>query len=184
MQKERERSGQAQPIAGQGLLELRGLGEFWLVWSDRGLVGLHWAGRGEELPGVKVYKRIPPTFGKPLRAYAAGDGVDPTSVPIDLRGTDFQKKVWAALRAIPLGTVKTYGAIAAEVGRPRASRAVGMANGANPVSVVVPCHRVVAAGLSLGGYSAGLANKVRLLEHEGVKIEGEKVLPGQLALFG
>ncbi len=89
-------------------------------------------------------------------------------VPLALEGTDFQREVWSALLAIPHGAVVTYGELAERLGRPGASRAVGSANGANPVPVLVPCHRVVAAGGGLGGYSAGLERKQRLLELEGV----------------
>ena len=101
-----------------------------------------------------------------LRAYFAGD-LRAFSVPLRLAGTDFQRRVWAALRAIPFGQVRTYGEIAAVIGRPGAARAVGMANARNPVAVIVPCHRVIAAGGRLGGYSAGLWRKRWLLRHEG-----------------
>lgn len=87
-------------------------------------------------------------------------------VPLDLRGTDFQKHVWRALRAIPYGEVRTYGDVARAVGRPLAVRATGAANGANPVPLIVPCHRCVAAGARLGGYAGGRALKARLLALE------------------
>ena len=87
-------------------------------------------------------------------------------LPLDLRGTDFQVAVWNALLAIPYGETRTYQELAREVGRPRAVRAVGAANGANPVSLVVPCHRVVASGGKLGGYGGGLELKARLLAME------------------
>jgi len=87
-------------------------------------------------------------------------------LPLDVRGTAFQERVWAELRKIPLGETRSYGEIAAAVGQPGAVRAVGTANGANPVSVLVPCHRVVRSDGSLGGYGGGLANKVKLLEAE------------------
>ncbi len=101
-----------------------------------------------------------------LRAYFAGD-LRVFSVPLRLAGTPFQRAVWAALRAIPFGLVRTYGEIAAAVGNPRAARAVGMANARNPVAVIVPCHRVIAAGGRLGGYGGGLWRKRWLLRHEG-----------------
>jgi methylated-DNA-[protein]-cysteine S-methyltransferase len=82
-------------------------------------------------------------------------------------GTEFQCEVWTALRAIPVGETTTYGRLAALLGRPKAMRAVGMANGANPVGVVVPCHRVIGANASLTGYGGGIARKRWLLEHEG-----------------
>lgn len=87
-------------------------------------------------------------------------------LPLDLRGTDFQRAVWEALRAIPYGETRTYAELAAAVGRPAAVRAVGAANGANPLALVVPCHRVVNTGGRLGGYGGGLALKARLLALE------------------
>ena len=91
-------------------------------------------------------------------------------LPIDVHGTAFQEKVWQELRKIPLGETRSYAAIAAAVGQPGAVRAVGTANGSNPVSVLVPCHRVIRSDGSLGGYGGGLANKVKLLAAEGVTI--------------
>ena len=91
-------------------------------------------------------------------------------LPIDVRGTAFQEKVWQELRKIPLGQTRSYADIAAAVGQPGAVRAVGTANGSNPVSVLVPCHRVIRSDGSLGGYGGGLANKVKLLAAEGVTI--------------
>lgn len=87
-------------------------------------------------------------------------------LPLDVRGTAFQEKVWAALRKIPLGETRSYAEIATAVGQPGAVRAVGTANGANPVSVLVPCHRVIRSDGSLGGYGGGLPNKIKLLEAE------------------
>ena len=91
-------------------------------------------------------------------------------LPIDVHGTAFQEKVWQELRKIPLGQTRSYADIAAAVGQPGAVRAVGTANGSNPVSVLVPCHRVIRSDGSLGGYGGGLANKVKLLAAEGVTI--------------
>lgn len=88
-------------------------------------------------------------------------------LPLDLRGTPFQLQVWKALLGIPYGEKRTYQQVARAVRRPRAVRAVGTANGANPVALVVPCHRVVAAGGKLGGYGGGLELKARLLAMEG-----------------
>jgi O-6-methylguanine DNA methyltransferase len=84
-------------------------------------------------------------------------------------GTPFQKRVWAALQQIPLGEVSSYGKMATTLEMPKASRAVGAACGANPIPLLIPCHRVLAANGALGGYSAGLHWKKRLLEQEGVK---------------
>lgn len=88
-------------------------------------------------------------------------------LPLDLRGTPFQKSVWKAILRIPYGAKRSYADVAREVGRPRATRAVGTANGANPVPLVVPCHRVIASDGSLGGYGGGLELKARLLAMEG-----------------
>jgi len=87
-------------------------------------------------------------------------------LPLDLRGTPFQRRVWEKLLEIPYGETRSYQEIARAVRRPRALRAVGNANGANPVSLVVPCHRVVASGGKLGGYGGGLSLKARLLAME------------------
>ena len=110
------------------------------------------------------------SVGRSLEAYLHGDlhAIDRIQVTAD--GTPFQQQVWAALRAIPAGTTVSYGTLAARIGRPSATRAVGMANNANPISVVVPCHRVIGADGSLTGYGGGLARKRWLLEHEGVRL--------------
>jgi O-6-methylguanine DNA methyltransferase len=90
--------------------------------------------------------------------------------PLDMAGTEFQKSVWNAMRKISLGKTKSYGEIASAIGRPKAVRAVGGACGANPVPVLVPCHRVLAANKKLGGFSGGLDWKRSLLAREGIKI--------------
>jgi methylated-DNA-[protein]-cysteine S-methyltransferase len=92
------------------------------------------------------------------------------SFPLDLSaGTAFQRRVWRAMQRIPFGTTKSYGEIACEIGSPQGARAVGMACGKNPVPILVPCHRVVASGGKLGGFSAGRHWKNRLLALEGVR---------------
>jgi O-6-methylguanine DNA methyltransferase len=90
--------------------------------------------------------------------------------PLDLTGTEFQKSVWAALRKIALGKTRSYGEIAAAIGRPKAVRAVGGACGANPIPVLVPCHRVLAANKKIGGFSGGLEWKRDLLQREGIAV--------------
>ncbi len=100
-----------------------------------------------------------------LRQYFAGRRRS-FDLPLAPAGTAFQQRVWMALREIPLGTTTTYGHIASMVGRPAAARAVGAANGRNPISIVVPCHRVVGADGSLTGYASGVARKRWLLDHE------------------
>ena len=88
------------------------------------------------------------------------------NLPLDMRGAAFERRVWQELTAIPPGTTTSYGAIAKGLGTPGASRAVGMANGANPVAIIVPCHRVIGANGKLTGYGGGLHRKTWLLEHE------------------
>ncbi len=102
-----------------------------------------------------------------LAAYFAGrlDALD--AIAVDTGGTPFQQSVWAALRRIPVGRTVSYAGLAAAVGSPRAVRAVGLANGSNPVAVVVPCHRVIGSDGSLTGYGGGLDRKRWLLAHEG-----------------
>ncbi|MFG2333075.1 methylated-DNA--[protein]-cysteine S-methyltransferase [Streptomyces sp. NPDC048604] len=100
-----------------------------------------------------------------LEAYFAGE-LKQFDLPLHLVGTEFQRRVWELLRAIPYGETRTYGELAAELGNPGACRAVGLANGKNPVGIVVPCHRVVGAGGSLTGYGGGLDRKKRLLAFE------------------
>ena len=92
-------------------------------------------------------------------------------VPLDLHGTVFQRKVWNGLLEIPYGQVISYADLAERTGSPKAFRAVGSANGRNPVPIIVPCHRVIHAGGGLGGYSSGLGYKRLLLELEGVHLE-------------
>lgn len=89
------------------------------------------------------------------------------SVPLAPRGTPFQQEVWRALQAIPYGTTTTYGSLATTLGRPSAARAVGAANGRNPISILIPCHRLIGASSSLTGYAGGVDKKRFLLELEG-----------------
>jgi methylated-DNA-[protein]-cysteine S-methyltransferase len=110
-----------------------------------------------------------------LRRYFDGELDAIADVPIRFdRGTPFQQEVWEALRTIPCGETISYAELAQRVGRPTGFRAVGGANGKNPIGIVVPCHRVIAADGTLGGYSGGLDNKRWLLEHEGVTLAGEQ----------
>jgi methylated-DNA-[protein]-cysteine S-methyltransferase len=101
-----------------------------------------------------------------LRAYFAGE-LRRFDLALDMQGTEFQLRVWRELEAIPFGETRSYSQIAVAVGAPRAVRAVGAANGANPIPIVVPCHRVIGAGGTLVGYGGGLPLKKRLLELEG-----------------
>ncbi|MEY3165067.1 MAG: methylated-DNA--protein-cysteine methyltransferase [Actinomycetota bacterium] len=106
-----------------------------------------------------------------LREYFAGRRRTFT-VKLDLEGTEFQRKAWQAMRKIPFGETISYGDQARKVGKPKAYRAVGSANGKNPIPIIVPCHRVLASDGSLGGYSLGLSMKRRLLALEGVSVAG------------
>ena len=147
------------------------VGPLTLVATDGALSGLYME-KQRHLPSEE-------TFGAPgdpdtepfatvaaqLTAYFAGDLTE-FDVPLDLHGTPFQRRVWTALQGIPYGETITYGELAAELGNPSASRAVGLANGRNPVSVIVPCHRVVGSTGSLTGYGGGLERKRYLLDFE------------------
>lgn len=100
-----------------------------------------------------------------LAAYFAGE-LQRFDVRLDAAGTQFQQRVWQALSEIPFGVTETYGGLAVRLGKPSASRAVGLANGRNPIGIIVPCHRVVGASGALTGYGGGLARKQWLLAHE------------------
>jgi methylated-DNA-[protein]-cysteine S-methyltransferase len=101
-----------------------------------------------------------------LAAYMDGELAALDSLAVSTGGTTFQKQVWRALREIPTGTTTSYGELAKRIGRPSAVRAVGLANGANPIGIVVPCHRVIGANGSLTGYAGGLQRKRWLIAHE------------------
>ena len=101
-----------------------------------------------------------------LESYFAGATAEVGDLPLDMRGAPFEKRVWQALTEIPPGETTSYGAIATALHSPGASRAVGAANGANPVSIIVPCHRVIGASGSLTGYGGGLDRKTWLIDHE------------------
>lgn len=108
----------------------------------------------------------PSAMRRDLAAYFEGEMEALARVPWRVAGTPFQREVWTALVEIPAGTTTSYGALAARIGRPSAVRAVGLANGANPIGVVVPCHRVIGADGSLTGYGGGIERKRWLLAHE------------------
>ena len=101
-----------------------------------------------------------------IAAYFAGDRQALDGIAVRTGGTEFQRQVWAALRAIPAGETRSYGQLAAAIDRPKAVRAVGLANGSNPVGIIVPCHRVIGADGTLTGYAGGLERKKWLLAHE------------------
>lgn len=108
-------------------------------------------------------------------AYFNGDLSAIKRIKVKTGGTDFQRRVWQALRDIGAGTTETYGALAQRIGLPAAIRAVGAANGANPVSIIVPCHRLIGADGSLTGYGGGIERKRWLLTHEGAAFKGSAV---------
>ena len=128
------------------------------------LLGRH-APDAELVPG-----RAPEPVRTAIAAYFAGDAKALDGLAVKTRGTEFQKSVWAALRAIPAGETRSYGQLAAAIGSPKAVRAAGLANGQNPIAVIVPCHRVIGANGTLTGYAGGLERKKWLLEHEAAAI--------------
>jgi len=148
------------------------VGKLTLTLEDGELTGLHMHEQ-RHFPALAPTQASADTaaaaaapFVEQLQAYFAGERED-FDMPLGLHGTPFQRRVWAALQEIPYGETISYGELARWVGSPGASRAVGSANGRNPVAIVVPCHRVIAADGGLGGYGGGLDRKTWLLEHEG-----------------
>jgi methylated-DNA-[protein]-cysteine S-methyltransferase len=140
-----------------GPLTLRG--------SARGLGSLHFPGRGDPLDEDARDPALLADAVRQLEQYFAGSRQE-FDLQLDLRGTPFQRAVWARLLAIPYGTTTTYGTIASELGRPDRVRAVGAAVGRTPVPIVVPCHRVIGADGALTGYGGGLQRKQALLDLE------------------
>ena len=137
-----------------------------LVASDCGLRSIEFE-PWRRLPGCRTGTHpIAAEAVRQLRAYFSGK-LRRFDLPLDLRGTEFQLRVWRELETIPFGETRSYGQIAAAIDAPRAVRAVGAANGANPIPIVVPCHRVIGAAGTLVGYGGGLPLKKRLLELEG-----------------
>jgi methylated-DNA-[protein]-cysteine S-methyltransferase len=134
-------------------------------------------GDGDALTGVDFLDRVTDPVGQrddgafgeanaQLRAYFGGELIE-FSLELAPRGTPFQQRVWSALRTIPYGTTTTYGKLATALGDSRATRAVGLANGRNPISIIIPCHRVIGADGSLTGYGGGMERKQWLLALEG-----------------
>ncbi len=121
-----------------------------------------------------VWARDPFGFSTKIRAYLAGDLTAVDRIPVDTGGTPFQRRVWRALRRIRPGRTRSYGELARALGLGSAARAVGAANGRNPVSIVVPCHRLVGGDASLTGYGGGLWRKRWLLRHEGADPAGSR----------
>ena len=136
----------------------------WLDCADRlaRLLRLHYGTDYEITEGMRLSKASL-LIGK----YFAGELKAIDKIKVETNGTPFQKKVWASLRKVPAGQTITYSVMAKKVGAPSAVRAVGAANGANPISLVIPCHRMIGASGKLTGYAGGLHRKKYLLEHEG-----------------
>ena len=147
------------------------LGELLLAASDRGITDVH-VRAGKYVPAIpRDWVEAPRNpmlleLQRELDAYFAGD-LRQFRVALDPQGTEFQKRAWAALAAIPYGETRTYGQQAVAIGRPQAARAVGAANGRNPIGIVVPCHRVIGADGAMTGYASGVDCKVFLLKLEG-----------------
>ena len=146
------------------------VGTLTLVASDTGLVAILWE---DDTPDRVRLGALADTPDHPLLVQAERELGDyfagrltRFSVPLDMRGTDFQKSVWRALLTIPFGETRSYGEIARQIGSPGAFRAVGLANGHNPIGIIVPCHRVIGSNGSLTGYGGGLDRKRALLEME------------------
>ena len=149
------------------------IGKLKLVASDRGLVAILWENDNPrrvrltdlvENPTQSILLQTQTELGE----YFTGRR-DTFSVPLDMRGTKFQKSVWDALAKIPFGETRTYGQLAKQLGNPKAMRAVGAANGRNPAAIVVPCHRVIGANGKLTGFAGGLEAKAYLLSLESPK---------------
>ncbi|HKB31394.1 MAG TPA: methylated-DNA--[protein]-cysteine S-methyltransferase [Streptosporangiaceae bacterium] len=147
------------------------VGPLTLVAADGVLTGLHMDTQRHAPPPGIFGDEVADTdglFAGPagqLRDYFAGRRTE-FELPLSLAGTPFQRRVWAALQEIPYGETISYGELAARIGRPTAARAVGLANGRNPVSIIVPCHRVIGSDGSLTGYGGGMARKQYLLAFE------------------
>jgi O-6-methylguanine DNA methyltransferase len=162
------------------------IGRFRLASTDAGLAYVelpHSSGRGmrnwmdRHLPERRCVDELGPNAAAidQILEYLAS-GRTHFDVPLDLRGTPFQRAVWDVLLAIPYGESRSYAEVARRMGRPKAQRAVGSANNANPVALIVPCHRVIAADGSLGGYAGGPDLKARLLAMERSRPSSDRLL--------
>ncbi|MFF6947630.1 methylated-DNA--[protein]-cysteine S-methyltransferase [Streptomyces iakyrus] len=143
-------------------------GPLTLVADDGVLCGLYMTDQRHRPPEETFGARDDTLFAEAeeqLEAYFAGE-LEEFTVELRLHGTPFQRAVWDALRRIPYGETRTYGRLAGMLGAPTASRAVGLANGRNPIGIIVPCHRVIGANGNLTGYGGGLERKQRLLDFE------------------
>jgi len=158
------------------------LGQILLVANDEAVTGLHFVGEKyypaidnawRHQPNAKLIVRV----RKQLDEYFAGKRQD-FDLAVDPAGTPFQRGVWRALQKIPYGATMNYGALAQRIGKPSASRAVGAANGRNPISIVIPCHRVIGANGDLTGYAGGMERKAALLRLEAGGAGEFRLTPG------
>jgi methylated-DNA-[protein]-cysteine S-methyltransferase len=150
------------------------VGELKLVASDQGPGAILWENEDPKRVRLGPLSEDPDNpilleTERQLAKYFAGK-LKAFTVPLDLKGTEFQKSVWTALLTIPFGETRSYGEIARQIGKPTAVRAVGAANGRNPISIIAPCHRVIGSTGALTGYAGGLAAKERLLGIERGKV--------------
>lgn len=150
------------------------VGELTLIASEKGLAAILW--ENDDPARVRLHPRVEnadhPVLcaaERQLAAYFEGRR-RAFDLPLDFQGTDFQKRVWAALLAIPFGETRSYGDIARAIGAPSAFRAVGAANGRNPISIVAPCHRVIGTNGALTGFAGGMKAKEYLLRLEGLDL--------------
>ena len=146
------------------------VGKLALVASDQALVAILWENDDPKRVRLdesteNLYHPVLVRSEGELKEYFAGRRSE-FSIPLDLRGTSFQKQVWEALLGIPFGETRAYGQLAAQLGNPKATRAIGAANGRNPISVIVPCHRVIGSSGALTGFGGGLHAKAHLLRLE------------------
>lgn len=147
--------------------------------DDDTITGVRMEDQAHPPAGLESWTPDPDAFGAAadqLDAYFAG-GLTEFDLPLRLDGTEFQRRVWAGLLEIPYGETISYGELARRIRRPTASRAVGLANGRNPVAIIVPCHRVIGAGGSLTGYGGGLDRKRTLLDLERARREPQLIGP-------
>jgi len=144
------------------------VGRLFLLFSGKNLAGVSF-----EKPDCRRGEGLE-SFKKELKNYFEGKSEDFKQGTVFLEGTDFEKKVWLTLKEIPYGETRSYKWLSEKIGSPKASRAVGQALGRNPIPIVLPCHRIIESGGSIGGYSSGVDIKRRLLEIEYYNVLGRK----------
>ncbi len=147
------------------------IGSLYLVASSKGLQGIYWDKQPDQLlktlDRARPQEKILDDASKQLAEYFAGKR-QCFDIPFDVKGTPFQKRVWEELSKIPFGQTVSYQDVARRIKNPKAMRAVGSANGRNPICIIVPCHRVIAADGTIGGYAGGIDIKQKLLKLENI----------------